>query len=446
MVGSSRVLAERELPHASLVEGLRFTAQIAIPNVVQGLFRRRRNAVTVATKTNVDGLAVGFLSGLRRQYGDGALWIRLAKDEALLLFGPDAIHRVLAGSPDPFASDPEPKKRGVAHFQPEGLTISRNGPWEARRRFTEAVLDTDKPVHRLAARFAAVSVEEAEALPTALDWDTWNRAVRRVTRRIVLGECAAGDEQLFELLGKLMDEANGLPKERSGDTYGRFTALVDGYVRQAEPGSLAGLFADAPLSAECNPAGQVTHWLFALGDTLAINALRALAELISHPAELEQVRRELDEADGLDPQALASLVRLEASLQEAMRLWPTTPMLSRALVSDVDWDGNTVPAGTQVLIVNTFNHRDRERHEFADRFEPQAWISGDAAGDWAFNHFSHGPQGCPGASLALLVGKAMLATLLRGRDVRLTDPQIDPGRPMPQMLDFFSLKFELPPR
>jgi hypothetical protein len=33
--------------------------------------------VTVATRTNVDGLAVGFLSGLKRQYGEGALWIRV---------------------------------------------------------------------------------------------------------------------------------------------------------------------------------------------------------------------------------------------------------------------------------------------------------------------------------------------------------------------------------
>ena len=63
-----------------------------------------------------------------------------------------------------------------------------------------------------------------------------------------------------------------------------------------------------------------------------------------------------------------------------MRLWPTTPMLSRETTTeDVEWGGETVPAGTQVLIVNTFGHRDRDRIDYADRFAPEEWIEGDAA-------------------------------------------------------------------
>ena len=102
-----------------------------------------------------------------------------------------------------------------------------------------------------------------------------------------------------------------------------------------------------------------------------------------------------------------------------------------------------MPAGTQVLIPNSFLHRDRDRHDYADRFAPQRWISGEAAGDWSFNHFSRGPQGCPGAALALLLGKAVLATVLRSGAVELAAPSLDPGRPLPHMLDFFALRFEL---
>ncbi len=69
----------------------------------------------------------------------------------------------------------------------------------------------------------------------------------------------------------------------------------------------------------------MTHWLFALGDTLAINALRCLALLAVYDAE-----RTL---------AIEEPARLEACLQEAMRLWPTTAMLSRATVRDIEWDG-----------------------------------------------------------------------------------------------------------
>src|ERR1700737_2085191 len=103
-------MAGRDFPHASLIEGLRFTAQIAVPNLIQGLFRRRRAAVAAATRTGADGLAIGFLAGLKRSYGEGPLWIRVAKDEALLLLGRAAIREGLEGSPDPWAAIPRPNK------------------------------------------------------------------------------------------------------------------------------------------------------------------------------------------------------------------------------------------------------------------------------------------------------------------------------------------------
>jgi cytochrome P450 len=154
----------------------------------------------------------------------------------------------------------------------------------------------------------------------------------------------------------------------------------------------------------------------------------------------------LDEISGLDPEPdgaqIDGLAYLEACLQDAMRLWPTTPMLSRVTLADTDWQGETVPAGTQILIVNAFFHRDRERIPQADNFLPEAWTEGDAPERWEFNHFSRGPQGCPGAGLAQFWGKAVLASLLRAAEVEATSP-LDPDRPMPHMLDFYSLRFRV---
>ena len=86
-----------------------------------------------------------------------------------------------------------------------------------------------------------------------------------------------------------------------------------------------------------------------------------------------------------------------------MRLWPTTPLLSRETLVELSWRGARVPAGTQILIVNTFHHRDRER---LDVRRPLRARGVDrrrrGATTGRFNHFSHGPQGCPGADLALL--------------------------------------------
>jgi cytochrome P450 len=224
----------------------------------------------------------------------------------------------------------------------------------------------------------------------------------------------------------------GEPSERLPE----LTERIRRYVDAAEDGSLVSLFPSAPSDDETRADGQVQHWLFATHDTLAMNAFRCLALIASHPRQRAAVGAELREhplGDGY----------LDACLHEAMRLWPTTPMLARETVEDVDWDGTTVPAGTQVLIVNTFMHRDPDRHDFADRFAPEAWTEGTAAGDWSFNHLSHGPQGCPGSGLALFLGRSLLATLLAERDVRLLEPRLDPERPLPHMLDFFSLRFEI---
>jgi cytochrome P450 len=436
-------VAESDFPHASILEGIRFTAQVAVPNVLQGLFRRRRTAVAVASRTGTDGLAYGFMASLKRSYGNGPLWIRVAKDEVLLVLGEEAVRKVLERSPEPFAADPEPKKSGMSHFQPDALTISRNPEWEDRRRFTAHVLQTARPHHELGDTFAAAAVRAAQSLPAEVDSETWGEAVRRVTRRVILGDGAADDAEISELLGQLMDKSNP-PGSGSEELLEQFTAKLTGYVEAAEPGSLVGMFPDAPTTELTHPAGQVTHWLFALGDTLAINSLRCLALLTAHDEIRGRVLAELSGADLGTAAGIAQAPLLAGCLQEAMRLWPTTPMLSRELAKDIEWGHVTVHKGTQVLIVNSFNHRDREALPYADRFAPEGWLDGgDASERWIFNHFSHGPQGCPGVNLSLLVGTALLGTVLTEHTVTAAGTALDAGRPMPHGLDQFSLAFLL---
>jgi cytochrome P450 len=440
-----------ELPSASLLENVRFNALVIVPNAVQGLFRRRRTPVAAATKANVDGWAVGLLGGMKRSHAGGPVWVRVMRDRALLPLAPADVHRALQGSPDPFAADPKAKRDGMCAFQPDALTISRGELWKNRRAFTEAVLDTGEPLHRFADRFAGVAREETDALLLSVDgdagkltWEEWQSSFRRLTRRVVLGDRARDDEALSELLREMMSEANGMPGKPS-ERYPDFISRLSTYVDDAEAGSLVALFEEAPSDESTRPTGQAAHWLFATHDTLASNAFRALALLASHARQRARVDEELadfesDNALGAD---VAGLEYLGACLQEAMRLWPTTPMLSRETLTDTDWGGVSVPAGTNVLIPNTFLHRDTDRHPWADRFAPEQWLHGDAPDDWCFNHFSRGPQGCPGSALALFLAKAVLATLLCRREVDLVSPSLDPEPPLPHMLDFFGLRFDL---
>jgi cytochrome P450 len=430
------------IPSASLLENARFNALVVVPNAVQGVIRRRRPAVAAATRANVDGHAVSLLRGMSRSYGGGPVWVRIVRDRALLLLSPTDVHRALEGSPDPFAGDPKSKRDIMCAFQPDALTISRGDEWRNRRAFAEAVLDTTLPRHRLADRFGGVAREEAEALLAEagdeLGYDAWNLMFRRITRRVVFGDAARDDEPLAELLAELMSEANGMPG-RPGERYPELAARVSDYVDAAEQGSLVSLFAEAPSDEETRPAGQAIHWLFATGDTLAINSFRCLALLATHPRQGGIANAELTNGAG-------ELPYLEACLHEAMRLWPTTSMLARETLAETDWMGSTVAAGTQVVIPNHYLHRDTDRHAWADTFVPERWIEGDAAESWSFNHFSRGPQGCPGVGLALLLGKGVLATVMGERGVEPVSERIDPERPLPHMLDFFGLRFALSPR
>lgn len=439
------------IPSASLYENARFNALVVVPNAIQGIFRRRRPAVAAATRANVDGWAVGLLKGMSRSYGGGPVWVRIVRERALLLLSPTDVHRALQGSPDPFASDPKPKRDGMCVFQPDALTISRGEMWRNRRAFAEAVLDTAKPQHRFADRFAAVAREEADALLAEvaaatgeLDYDAWNLAFRRITRRVVFGDSARDDEPLTELLGEMMAEANGMPGKPS-KRYPELVARIGEYVAAVEGGSLVSLFEEAPADAQTRPSGQAVHWLFATGDTLATNSFRCLALIASHPRQRGLALEELAASGGEGAAAVGELDYLEACLSEALRLWPTTNMLARETLAETDWSGASVPAGTQVVLVNTFLHRDTDRHPWADRFAPERWTEGDAADDWSFNHFSRGPQGCPGAGLALFLGKAVLAQVLRERRVELLSGSLDHEKPLPHMLDFFGLRFGLAP-
>jgi cytochrome P450 len=185
-----------------------------------------------------------------------------------------------------------------------------------------------------------------------------------------------------------------------------------------------------------------------MGDTLPANLLRTLAVLASHPLQLAEVRAELEGKRLTDAKAVAGTTYLAGCIQDTMRLWPTTPLFGRVTSEEVRFpQGEPVPAGTQVLIHNLFNHRNRERVPYADRFAPEEWVTGNASQSWSFNFFSNGPQGCPGAGLSIFLGQAFLGRLLTKADpVVMAGPHPRPGKPMPYSLDLNALEIDLRPR
>ena len=432
------------LPRASLLDTLALGLEVFAPVVAQGVIVRRPPMVALAEKLDLDGRAVRRMQKLRDKYGRGPLMLALPasiRKQAVLL-APEHVRRVLDQSPEPFSAASTEKRAALSHFEPKGVLVTQGPERAERRRFNEAALDTGNPMHRMAGSFLPVVEEEAaRMLATAreqgvLDWKTYSEGWYRLIRRVVLGESAADDHELQRMIVRLRGAANwaGFHPRMRGKRE-RFLTRIQTYLDRAEPGSLAGYMAQIPRSAGTKPRQQVPQWLFAF-DAAVIAGFRALALLDSHPEQARRARDEVAAHPGQHPLPL-----LRATVLEALRLWPTTPMVLRQSSRETRWRAGTMPAGTGVLIHAPFFHRDDARQPWAHRFAPGLWFDKGEYQDWPLVPFSGGPVICPGRHLVLMLSSAMLAALLDGHALRLAPEQrLDPAR-LPGTLDNYGLRF-----
>lgn len=427
------------LADASMRETMGVLATGVVPALVRGLFAPRRGAMKLLTRVDADGRAIEVLTALRRRYdGQG---VRLLGGRLIVLWGVDAIREVLDRSAELFASDSGAKAKGMSHFQPDALTLSRGPEWRDRRPFNESVLAAHERVHPDGRRFVEVVADEVDRMPVGqvLEWRDWERLFDLITLRVIFGDRARCDQRLTGLLESLISQGNRLVGLKRGDDYYELYGELERRVRDPEPGSLLARIADAPHSDLTRVVQQIPHWMFAMRDTLAANAYRALAVIVADPPVERRVREDMIGADLCDPRAIDGMSYLGGCLHEAMRLWPTTPLLAREVVHDVTLAGEQVPAGTQILMVNVFNHRDPDHVEDADRLVPERWRS--EAIDYRFNHLSNGSQDCPGGPLVLLLGKAAIVQVLSRWTLGLDEPSLPAGESMPTMFDFYSARF-----
>jgi cytochrome P450 len=390
---------QTKLSDASLSESLRFVATGLLPSLARGLFSPRPRAMKWLTRLNTDRRAIAALDSVRSKYGgDG---VRFMRGKITVLWAEDAIREVLDNSATKYASDAGAKQKGMSHFQPDALTLSRGEEWKDRRAFNEHVLATDDERHPQAARILDVVQDEVARMRIGdeLRWEDWEKLFTHITLRVIFGNSARTDYELIDLLEKLMGEANRIAGLKTTDDYYAFYGRIDKYLTEPDPYSLLAMVADAPKSDRTRIAQQIPHWVFAMRDTLAANAFRALALAVSGHGVSAGV------------------------LNEAMRLWPTTPLLAREKVAD----------GTQVMILNVFNHRDPQEPDFNQ-------VRPDRERRYRFNHLSNGTQDCPGGPLVMLIGTAVLERVVEEYDLRYEGPSLEP---VPEMLDFFQIRFEV---
>jgi cytochrome P450 len=337
------------------------------------------------------------LGAIREKHGGHG--VRLLRGKITVLWGENAIREVLDNSATKYASDAGSKKKGMSHFQPDAVTLSRGDDWRDRREFNEYVLVPSEEHHPQAARILDVVNDEVDRMRIGpeLHWADWEKLFTHITLRVIFGNSARTDYELIDLLEKLMRQANRIAGLKTSDDYYELYGRIDRYLAKPDPYSLIARIAEAPQSDRTRIAQQIPHWIFAMRDTLGANAYRALALAVSGHTDIPGV------------------------LREAMRLWPTTPLIARERVDD----------GTQVMILNVFNHRDPRAPDYNE-------VKPERGHSYRFNHLSNGTQDCPGGPLVMLIGTAVIERVLSEYKLRYEGPPLDPP---PTMLDFFQLRF-----
>ncbi|TVP43846.1 MAG: cytochrome P450 [Gemmatimonadales bacterium] len=439
------------LPEASAADTARIVAKVLAPKVAQGPIIRRPAMMAVAESMDVDTAAVRTLQEMRDRYGSGPLMLKLPGYRQAILLDPEHVRRVLDESPEPFATATVEKQAALAHFEPEVALISHGEKRESRRRINVETLEPGSPVHHMAQQFLPIVEEEAGRLldqvgeAGELTWDDFGDAWFAVVRRVVFGNEARDDRRITDIMVKLRSDANwAILKPRRTDLRDELHERIRGYIERAESGSLAAYMAEHVRSPEQKPEQQIPQWLFAF-EPAGMATFRALALLARHPEQLERARKETGE-DALADRPLRPFLR--ACVLEALRLWPTTPLILRETTRETRWEKGIMPTGTGVVIFTPFFHRDDQNLSCANTFSPDLWLEDDPEAQgfppqsWPLVPFSGGAAHCPGQNLVLLLTSGMLAALVGEREVRIREPERMPPGSLPGSQDHSSLRFE----
>lgn len=340
-----------------------------------------------------------------------------------------------------------------------GLLTSEGAQWRRQRRLMAPVFQ-----HKMLRRFAPQIVEAAQtmadrwrgrAAQEALDVNgEMMRLALVIIARLMFSadyEERAGDversvSQYQRLIRPRLMDLVGLPdwvprfnRWRARRALAELDALVRPLLQRERSGEAEDLLS-LLVAARDEETGQglspqeirdqvVT--IFLAGHETTAQALSWTWYLLAlHPAEEARFHAELDRVLGGRAPRLGDLADLPFTrmvLEEALRLYPPAPTISRRALAADRLLGRDVPKGSVVFVVPWALHRHRKLWAEPDAFVPDRFDRERAAMPHRFAYlpFGAGPRICIGASLAMTEATLVLATI--GQRFRL---RLVPGHPI----------------
>jgi cytochrome P450 len=390
---------------------------------------------------------VGFLGGLKRDYGD-VVGFRLGGRRMFLVSHPDHIRDVLVTRSDQFTKGPALRSAKVTLG--EGLLTSEGDFHRRQRRLMQPAFHAQRVADYADAivRFGVRARERWQGGQTV----EMRAAMTQLTLEIVaktlfdaeiesevreLGEAMDVNVTMFDRArSPLAPILNLLPlasnrrfyraKDRVFETIDRMIATRRAAMGRETGGTPRKDFLSLLLAArDAEGDGQgmsdeqlrfEAMTLFSAGHETTANALVWTWLLLAqNPAAEARLHDELRRELGRRPPTAADVPRLaytRAVLAESMRLYPPAWVVGRQATQPFRAGEYEIPAGGVILMSQFLVHRDPRWWPNAEAFEPERWLTDQPERPrYAYFPFGGGSRQCIGESFAWLEGILLIATL-----------------------------------
>jgi cytochrome P450 len=375
---------------------------------------------------------------------------------------PHAIRRVLLENAANYRKDPF-QRRMMSATLSNGLLMAEDEQWRVQRR-TLAPLFSYKTVvgfepSMLEAAGALVArwrqhreddLVEVTAEATRLTLDVLERTIFsdglgrgseevRTAMRSYFDNI--GRIEPFDFLG-LPDFIPRLSRWRLRPVLRLFDSVVDAIIEtrrghlQDDPGSVPRDLLTLLLEAEDPETGagmseaeihaNIITFIAAGHETTANAISWSLFLLSQSPEWCARVQAEATQTlEGPNAGFAECLQITRAVIDEAVRLYPPLPAISRAAIGPDELAGQKIRAGSMVVIAPYLLHRHRLLWERPDIFDPSRFLAGsrNAIPRYAYLPFGVGPRTCIGSAFALQEATLVVATIARNFDFELAPNQ-----------------------
>jgi cytochrome P450 len=173
---------------------------------------------------------------------------------------------------------------------------------------------------------------------------------------------------------------------------------------------------------------QAMTILLASTETTANTISWTCYELARHPRVFAACRAEVDalvkDGEWADIEiGRHDLGGLKRVLFEALRLYPSSYLLSREALVDTTLGGFAIPAGATILYSHYGQQRDERLFSHADEFDPDRWLEKNESEvtPAAYMPFGHGAYRCLGESVATIEATYCVAMMIHEWDFELYD-------------------------